>query len=113
MGKANSTGGITFCETSADAHQAFVAAHAQKYARNHKMSEQHDIYVRAHTIQLEKQQRDGVRGDCEPKWPDSALVLDCESRVTTDQTLTFGFWRFCELRNNNFVCMEEGIFHDK
>ena len=38
-----------------------------------------------------------------PKWPDYALVFDCESRITADQTLTFGFWRFCELRNGEYV----------
>jgi hypothetical protein len=48
----------------------------------------------------------------EPKWSDYALVFDCESRITADQTLTFGFWRFCELRNGEYVALEEGIFHD-
>src|SRR5487761_571967 len=76
------------------------------------MSQQHDIYVRAHTAQLEKKQRKSTRQDEEPKWPDHALVLDCESRITADQTLTCGFWRFCELRDNKYVCTEEGIFHD-
>ena len=41
-----------------------------------------------------------------------ALVLDCESRITADQTLTFGFWQFCQLRDENYVGLEEGIFHD-
>lgn len=79
------------------------------------MSDRHDIYVRAHTIQLEKlrQQHGSVRQDNEPKWPDSVLVFDCESRITADQTLTFGFWRFGDLRNNGYVCVEEGIFHDE
>ena len=47
-----------------------------------------------------------------PSGLDYALVFDCESRITAEQTLTFGFWRFCELRNNSYVCTEEGIFHD-
>jgi hypothetical protein len=76
------------------------------------MSEHHDIYVRAYTIQLDKTKRDSVREDNEPKWPDSALFFDVESRVTADQTPTFGFWRFCELRDNGYVCVEEGILHD-
>ena len=75
-------------------------------------SEHHDIYLRAHTVQLENKQRPEVRKDDEPKSPDYAIVFDCESRITTDLTLTFGFWRFCELRNDRYVCMEEGIFHD-
>lgn len=76
------------------------------------MSQQYDIYVRAHTAQLEKKQRKSKRQDVEPKWPDCALVFDCESRITADQTLTIGSWRFCELRDNEYVCTEEGIFHD-
>jgi hypothetical protein len=73
----------------------------------------HDIYVRAHTVQLEKKQRDKSRRDNEPRWPDYALVFDCESRTTADQSLTFGYWRFCELRTDRYVCTEEGIFHDE
>jgi hypothetical protein len=76
------------------------------------MSEYHDIYVRAYTIQLDKTKRDSVREDNEPKWPDSALFFDVESRLTADQTPTFGFWRFCELRDSGYVCVEEGILHD-
>ena len=76
------------------------------------MSQQHDIYLRAFATQLDTKQRKSARQDDGPKWPDSALILDCESRITEDQTLTFGFWRFCELRTDGYVCTEEGIFHD-
>jgi hypothetical protein len=34
---------------------------------------------------------------------DFALIFDCESRLSPDQSLTFGFWRFCELRNGEYV----------
>ena len=71
-----------------------------------------DIYVRAHTVQLKKKEHTSARQDHESKWPDYALIFDCESRTTADQTLTFAFWRFCELRGNRYVCTEEGIFHD-
>ncbi|HLW55555.1 MAG TPA: hypothetical protein VKW06_22190 [Candidatus Angelobacter sp.] len=74
-------------------------------------ADHHDIYVRAHTIQLEKKQRRNTRQDDEAKWPDCALVFDCESRTRADQTLMFGFWRFCELRDHTYVCTEEGIIH--
>src|SRR5208282_6706134 len=76
------------------------------------MNEHHDLYLRAHTVSLEKKQRESSRQDNESKWPDYALVFDCESRITADQTLTFGFWRFCELRNGEYLPLEEGIFHD-
>src|SRR5208283_1219543 len=76
------------------------------------MSQQHDIYLRAYAVQLENQQHNSSRQDEDPRWPDHVLTLDSESRITADQTLTFGFWRFCELRDNSYVCTEEGIFHD-
>jgi len=72
----------------------------------------YDILLRAHTVQLERKPRRPKSEHDEPKWPDCALIFDCESRITADQTLTFGFWRFCELRNNQYVCTEEGIFHN-
>ncbi len=77
----------------------------------------HDIYVRAHTVvQRDKDKRtDGDNNhkpNHEPRWPEHALLFDCESRITADQTLTFGFWRFCELRDVNYVVLEEGVFHD-
>src|SRR5712692_5136118 len=72
-----------------------------------------EIYLRAYTTLVEKKQNKGARrtGD-EPRWADHALVFDSETRITADLTLTFGFWRFCELRDGKYVCVEEGIFHD-
>lgn len=77
-----------------------------------------DIYVRAHTVaqqnkEKHEKKRNSDRQNNEPKWPDNALVFDCESRITADQTLTFGFWRFCSLRNGVYSSIEEGIFHDQ
>lgn len=80
------------------------------------MTGYHDIYVRAHTVQFDrakKQKEHGSKRKHEIKnWPDCALVFDCETRLTPDQTLTFGFWRFAELRQGEFVALEEGIFHN-
>ena len=70
-----------------------------------------DIYVRAYTVPVEPEEKKAHSGD-EPKWPQHALVFDCETRITADLTLTFGFWRFCELRDGKYVSVEEGIFHD-
>jgi hypothetical protein len=72
----------------------------------------HDIYVRAHTVPVDKKTKKGASPVDEPRWPDHALVFDCETRVTPDLTLTFGFWRFCELRHDKYMCVEEGIFHN-
>ena len=76
------------------------------------MGEPHDIYLRAFARQLATPQRRDTPHDNDPKWADYALLFDCESRLTPDQSLTFGFWRFCELRNGIFVCIDEGIFHN-
>jgi len=72
----------------------------------------HDIYVRAYTVPADGKKRKAAYAVDEPKWPHHALVFDCETRVTADLTLSFGFWRFCELRDGKYVCIEEGIFHD-
>ena len=74
----------------------------------------HDIYVRAHTRQPAQKQNEQTRLEySEPKWGEYALIFDCETRITADQTLTFGFWRFCKLQDGCYVALEEGILHDK
>jgi hypothetical protein len=77
------------------------------------MDEHHDIYVRAHTVRLEQKRRNAIQQNNRPTWEDYALVFDCETRITADQTLTFGFWQFCRLRDGLYIVQEEGIFHDK
>jgi hypothetical protein len=72
----------------------------------------HEIVVRAYAKPLETKQQPPKSVPDKWEWPDHVLVFDCESRITADQTLTFGFWRFCELRDNHYVCLEEGIFHN-
>lgn len=75
-----------------------------------------DIYVRAHTVEQKEErpkQSDTTKQSSEPKWPDNVLVFDCETRLTADQTLTFGFCRFCELREGVYATLEEGILHDE
>jgi hypothetical protein len=78
----------------------------------------HDIYVRAHTV-VQRDKDKWTDGDNnhkpnhEPRWPQHALLFDCESRITADQTLTFGFWRFCERHDGRYVPLEEGIVHDE
>jgi len=45
------------------------------------------------------------------KWPDHALVFDTETRITADQSLTFGVYRRCELAGDKYNVAEEGIFY--
>jgi hypothetical protein len=76
-------------------------------------AQQHDIHVRAYTTPIEqKKQCNPGYSDNQPQWPDYVLIFDCESRITTDQTLTFGFWQFGQLRNNQYISLEEGLFHN-
>ena len=73
------------------------------------MNEPQDIYVRAYTHPLKQKTKKGHSYPNPPKWADHALIFDCETRITADQTLSFGFWRFCELRQGGYVALEEGI----
>ena len=76
------------------------------------MNNTHDLYLRAHTVQLQKQQKKGQPHFEQPKkWPDYVLVFDCESRLSAEQELTFGSWRFCDLRGDEYICVDEGFFH--
>jgi hypothetical protein len=46
-----------------------------------------------------------------PKWPGHALVFDTETRITADQSLTFGVYRLCKLVADSYTVTEEGIFY--
>jgi hypothetical protein len=45
------------------------------------------------------------------KWPGHALVFDTETRITADQSLTFGVYRLCTLKNDEYEVHEEGLFY--
>ena len=59
--------------------------------------------------------RPGRRKDAhhieDSKWPEHALVFDTETRITADQSLTFGVYRRCELNGDKYNVKEEGIFY--
>jgi hypothetical protein len=40
-----------------------------------------------------------------------AMVFDCETTIDLRQDLTFLWWRFCELKNDAYVCQQEGIVY--
>jgi hypothetical protein len=44
-------------------------------------------------------------------WPTHALVWDTETALDLEQMLNFGVWRFCELRGEEYVAVQEGIFY--
>jgi hypothetical protein len=80
------------------------------------MPEEHDVFVRAYAIP--KKDDDGKKRNKKPKsqngnptkWSRFALIFDTETRITADQSLTFGVFRLCEL-HNKYKLIREGIFH--
>src|SRR5690348_8286770 len=87
------------------------------------MIETHDLFLRALAVPLERKTRKKKEKrkshsketetpiNDEPKWPDYVLAFDTESRITVDQSLTFGVWRLCKLVGESYEIIEEGIFH--
>src|SRR2546423_1656041 len=77
------------------------------------MTTMHDIFLRAHAIpenQKNKPKRTSRTTD-DPKWPEHALIFDTETRLTPDQSLTFGVYRLCELVDSYYRITREGIFY--
>jgi hypothetical protein len=79
------------------------------------MNTVHDIFLRAYAIpsspKKERTKGKSSSGQEIEKWPRFALVFDTESRITADQSLTFGVYRICELVNEKYVLREEGLFY--
>src|SRR5438552_14987300 len=78
-----------------------------------KMTQVHDIFVRAYAVATKekKERKKASRKVEDPKWPEHALVFDTETRITADQSLTFGVYRLCELVGDRYVVMQEGILY--
>jgi len=80
------------------------------------MTQIHDVFVRAYAVptkkenQKEKQQKRKSQSSNSPKWPPYALIFDTETRITADQSLTFGVFRFCELKGTRCSALREGLF---
>jgi hypothetical protein len=73
----------------------------------------HDIFLRAHAVLADKKKKRKRKAKATngPKWPECALVFDTESRITEDQSLTFGVYHTCRLVDDSYTVTEEGIFH--
>jgi hypothetical protein len=74
------------------------------------------IFLRAHTETAKharKQRTRNLKNSKTPKWPDYALVFDCETTTDEKQSLTFGSYRLLRSVNGRYVeTREEGFFHD-
>lgn len=83
------------------------------------MKEKYDVFVRAYTKAKEEKKKTKERKEARPKsksrtaqkWPTYALIFDTETRITADQSLTFGVFRFCELKDEKYGVVREGLFY--
>ncbi len=67
-----------------------------------------DVFVRAHTVAPGKPSQKMAQ---RPKWPDRVLIFDTETTIDTQQELTFGAYRLCELVDGEYMCSEEGLIY--
>jgi len=80
------------------------------------MKETHDVFVRAYAVPKEQDEKKKTRKrkskkSDSRKWPAHALIIDTETRITADQSLTFGVFRFCELKDGKYFVVREGLFY--
>ena len=69
------------------------------------------IFVRVYSRVKGKVRKDQWRPN-DTKWANFALVLDCETTTDIRQDLTFLWWRFCELKDDAYVCQLEGVAYN-
>jgi hypothetical protein len=75
------------------------------------MTEAHELFLRAYIVSANQKKIRKPKHDFRSKWPTHALVFDTESRITVDQSLTFGVYRCCEREHGIYKVTEEGIFY--
>jgi hypothetical protein len=85
------------------------------------MIETHDIFLRAHTVPINKPQqpwkpkrskgKKSTETGSPEKWAPWVVCFDTESRIDTSQNLTFGFYRVLELKGERYELYEEGAFY--
>jgi hypothetical protein len=78
---------------------------------------QHDIFLRAYAVAADSKRKRkskpkrNARANQDSKWSEHALVLDTETRITADQSLTFGVYRRCKLVGETYRVTEEGVLY--
>jgi len=76
------------------------------------MSDPSLIYLRVHTEVLSDDQHEKGRRKLPPKYPEYALVFDCETLLDTSQALILCTYRICQRQEKHrYVCIEEGLVH--
>ena len=69
------------------------------------------ISLRVHTRVKDEKPRGEYEGELPDTWAHFALVFDCETTTDIRQDLNFLWWRFCELKNDVYVCQQEGLVY--
>jgi hypothetical protein len=70
-----------------------------------------DVFFRTHVVELDAREP-ACSNYNEPKWPKLALLVDLETNLDPQrQSLLFGFYRVCQLRQDRYQCVEEGMLH--
>ena len=83
----------------------------EKHLPREIQPEQIPVFVRSHTrVRNEKPRKDG-EGRLPDKWANYALVFDCETTTDIRQDLNFLWWRFCERKQDTYVCQQEGLVY--
>src|SRR5215831_4742494 len=77
-------------------------------AGDQSQQERHDIFVRAHT---RVRTRIGRDRRWSAKWPRHCLIFDTETTLDPTQKLNFGTYRRCVRVDDEYRCLQEGIFY--
>src|SRR5436190_21487868 len=69
------------------------------------------FFVRVHTRVANEKPRKERAWKLPDKWANFALVFDCETTTDIRQDLNFMWWRFCALKEDVYVCQQEGLVY--
>src|SRR5450631_1796741 len=69
------------------------------------------IFLRVHSRVSGEKHRQSGEGKIPDKWANFALVFDCETTTDIRQDLNFLWWRFCERKEDVYVCQQEGLVY--
>src|SRR5437868_14622864 len=83
----------------------------QKHTPSRSNPEPTPIFLRVHTRVKNEKPRGERKGKLHDVWANFALVFDCETTKDMRQNLNFLWWRFCELKNDVYVCQQEGLVY--
>src|SRR5215469_7551797 len=68
------------------------------------------VFVRVHT-RISNDRWSRPKQKLANKWANFALIFDCETTIDIREDLNFLWWRFCELKDEKYVCQLEGVVY--